>query len=59
MSGEPKGALYAQCVKELTLQDIIDLVCLKATLVGADVRVKVSYPRTPAPTRVSPKKKRG
>lgn len=40
-----KGALFAEFVSKLTLQDLIDVVCLKATMVGADIRIKVTYPQ--------------
>jgi hypothetical protein len=45
-----KGALVAECIKQLLLSDLIDLVCLKATLDGKEVRIKVTNP-PPAPRR--------
>jgi len=53
--GRNKGALFAQCIKELTLVDLIDLVCLKATIAGQSVRIKVTNP--PPPPK-KPKRKR-
>jgi hypothetical protein len=48
-----KGALFAQCIKELTLNDLIDVLCLKATMTGQDVRIKVT------PFRPTEAQKRG
>ncbi len=49
-----KGALFAQCIKELTLSDLIDLVCLKATMGGQQVRIKVIQPRLTKAQRRGP-----
>lgn len=40
-----KGELYVEALKLCTLSELIDLMCLKATHEGAEVRVKVTYPR--------------
>ncbi len=37
-----KGAAYADVIKRFTLQELIDLVCLKATLENTNVRIKVT-----------------
>ncbi len=42
-----KGALFAECIRKLLLSDLIDLVCLKATLDGKAVRIRVSNPPKP------------
>ncbi len=52
---QAKGALYAQCIKELTLSDLIDLVCFKATMGGQLVKITVTQP----PPDKSKGKKRG
>lgn len=49
-----KGALFAQCIKELTLNDLIDVLCLKATMTGQDVRIKVTPLRPTKAQKLGP-----